>query len=241
MSPSPVDFSKIRALSFDLDDTLWPIRPVIERAEKTLQAWLVSEFPNTAEFFEHNNVLDLRTAVFSDFPNHYYDLTFLRKECIRRILKEGGYGEDGVEPAFSVFKHERDGVELFDDAVAFFEQHNREHLPCVALTNGNASLERTPLTDSFEFYLNAVAVKAPKPEPEMFEEALRRLEIEPHELLHIGDCIEADVGGASQLGIPSVWVNRMSRPWLSHFAKPGLVINNLNQLQPWLGSGDPTS
>jgi len=41
----------LRALSIDLDDTLWPIWPVIERAESALDIFLQENCPNTAKKF----------------------------------------------------------------------------------------------------------------------------------------------------------------------------------------------
>ena len=37
--------SRIHAITLDLDDTLWPIWPTIERAESALQAWLRQHAP----------------------------------------------------------------------------------------------------------------------------------------------------------------------------------------------------
>jgi FMN hydrolase / 5-amino-6-(5-phospho-D-ribitylamino)uracil phosphatase len=41
----------IKAISLDLDDTLWPILPVLERAEKALLDWLGEHAPMTAAMF----------------------------------------------------------------------------------------------------------------------------------------------------------------------------------------------
>ena len=38
----------IRAITLDLDDTLWPVLPTLLRAEETLAAWLASQAPATA-------------------------------------------------------------------------------------------------------------------------------------------------------------------------------------------------
>lgn len=40
-----------KAILFDLDDTLWPIAPVILQAEQTLHAWLQAHAPRVAERF----------------------------------------------------------------------------------------------------------------------------------------------------------------------------------------------
>ena len=41
----------IRAITFDLDDTLWPFAPIGERIETTLHAWFAEHSPRTAERF----------------------------------------------------------------------------------------------------------------------------------------------------------------------------------------------
>ena len=52
-----LDIQKIKAVSLDLDDTLWPIWPTIERAEAVLRAWLLREAPKTAALLVTPGVL----------------------------------------------------------------------------------------------------------------------------------------------------------------------------------------
>ena len=40
------------------------------------------------------------------------------------------------------------------------------------------------------------------------ERVLGDLDVGPHEAIHVGDSLKADVGGASALGIRTVWVTR---------------------------------
>jgi 2-haloacid dehalogenase len=51
------------------------------------------------------------------------------------------------------------------------------------------------------------ATRAYKPDRAMFSRALAALELEAHEVLHVGDSLTADVGGAHAAGIRAVWVN----------------------------------
>ena len=39
------DVARIRAITLDLDDTLWPVWPTIERAEGALAGWLAGSLP----------------------------------------------------------------------------------------------------------------------------------------------------------------------------------------------------
>ena len=43
-----LDLSRIRAITLDLDDTLWPVWPTIHRAEQVLSDWLMQHAPATA-------------------------------------------------------------------------------------------------------------------------------------------------------------------------------------------------
>lgn len=54
-------------------------------------------------------------------------------------------------------------------------------------------------------------VKSYKPNPELFQEALLRLNLDPIEVIHIGDSILSDVCGAQNVGIKAIWLNRHNK------------------------------
>lgn len=47
-----------------------------------------------------------------------------------------------------------------------------------------------------------------KPRAEIFEMALKKVNLQPDEVVHIGDSLSSDIKGASALGINTVWINR---------------------------------
>jgi len=47
-----------------------------------------------------------------------------------------------------------------------------------------------------------------KPRSEIFESVLGALDVAPADALHVGDSLKADVGGASKLGMRTVWITR---------------------------------
>ena len=63
----------------------------------------------------------------------------------------------------------------------------------------------------FEAIVPSAAVGIPKPGPEVFEEALRRLGVDPRHALHIGDRPEIDGVGATTAGISSTMIDRTGR------------------------------
>jgi 2-haloacid dehalogenase/putative hydrolase of the HAD superfamily len=77
-------------------------------------------------------------------------------------------------------------------------------------------------------------VRSYKPRPEIFLAALDRLGLTARDVLHVGDSLTSDVGGANALGIPVAWVNRHARPRPPH-ASIGYEITDLRDLLPTLG------
>ena len=50
--------------------------------------------------------------------------------------------------------------------------------------------------------------KSYKPDPEIFKTALSIFKLKQNEVFHIGDSLNADVMGAENCGIKSIWINR---------------------------------
>ncbi len=74
-----------------------------------------------------------------------------------------------------------------------------------------------------------------KPRREIFEEVIARLEVAPEEVLHVGDSLRADVGGAANAGLRSVWITRRIRDPQKRLAehegpKPDHAIEDLAEL-----------
>jgi putative hydrolase of the HAD superfamily len=69
-----------------------------------------------------------------------------------------------------------------------------------------ATLERLELLDLFDFVVVSYAVGYEKPHPSMFAEAIRRAEVEPARILHVGDSWESDIQPARELGMRTLWV-----------------------------------
>ena len=66
-----LDISRVRAISIDLDDTLWPILPIIQRAESALRQWLSTHAPQTSLLLAQEGVMPrIRQGVVADFGKH---------------------------------------------------------------------------------------------------------------------------------------------------------------------------
>jgi putative hydrolase of the HAD superfamily len=224
----------IRAISLDLDDTLWPIWPTIDRAEKVLHEWLVIHAPATAALYASPEALrEIRVLVGHQRPDLKHDLSALRRESIRLALTRAGDDPRLAEPAFDVFFDERQNVTLFPDArpaLAFLAAR----YPLVSLSNGNADLARVGLAPFFVGGVAALSFGVAKPDPRIFHAAAEVAGVQPHEVLHVGDDVLLDVLGARNAGMQTAWANRVEALW-PHDEEPDLEVASLSELCEALG------
>ena len=77
---------RVRAITLDLDDTLWPIEPVMLRAEQRLDAWLRAHCPPVADQYPIAAMRALRDEVAAANPDLAHDFTTQRLLCLRSAL-----------------------------------------------------------------------------------------------------------------------------------------------------------
>ena len=223
----------VRAISLDLDDTLWPFAPIGGRIEAALHEWFLEYSPATAERFPVVEMRALRERVFAEFPQHAHDLGLLRRLTIERALRESGDDPALAQAAYAIFFRERNRVDFYEDALDGLRRI-ATRMPVAALTNGNADLAAIGIAGHFRFQLGAREYGAGKPEPGIFLETCRRLGIEPHEVLHVGDHPEMDVAGAMRAGLRSCWIDRGEHAWPEQQPTADLHVRTLTELADWL-------
>jgi FMN hydrolase / 5-amino-6-(5-phospho-D-ribitylamino)uracil phosphatase len=224
-----LDTRKIKAVSIDLDDTLWPIWPTIERAEKALHDWLVQHAPMTAALFSSPGALrEIRGEMTAARPDLKHDMSALRRESIRLALYRAGENPLLAGAAFDVFFAERQRVTLFEDALPALEFLARR-FPVVALSNGNADLQRIGLGHYFRASVSAREFGVGKPDPRIFHAAAGAVDTRPEEMLHIGDDATLDALGALNAGMQAAWLNRSDALW-PHEQEPQLTLTHLGEL-----------
>ncbi|MGB5581512.1 MAG: HAD family hydrolase [Woeseia sp.] len=223
----------IHTITLDLDDTLWPIGPVIARAEQTLWGYLKDNYPRIAATWDSSKSAALRNAVIAEHPERSHDLRFLRRTVLARMAASCDYEPSMVDAAFAVFDEQRNNVELFPDAEAGLTRL-RKHYRLVALTNGNASLEKIGIRHLFDDVVTAVDAGAAKPAPQIFSLACARAGADPHEVLHVGDHPELDVDGARAAGMRTAWINRKGESWPAVLPNPDATVTDLLKLADWL-------
>lgn len=224
-----LDIARIKAISLDLDDTLWPIWPTIERAEKVLHEWLVVHAPMAAALFSSPSALrEIRDYMAANRPDLKNDLSAVRRESIRLALYRAGENPLMAEAAFEVFFAERQRVTLFEDAQPSLE-FLAGRFPLVTISNGNADVAQVGLGAYFRATISAREFGVGKPDPRIFHAAAGAVELEPEDILHVGDDATLDALGAINAGMQAAWVNRSDHLW-PHEQQPHVTLGSLTEL-----------
>jgi putative hydrolase of the HAD superfamily len=225
---------RIRALCFDLDNTLWDVWPVIRRAEQAMYDYLVQRYPKITAAHTVETMRAARERTAALYPQMQHDFTFLRLQTLRDHAREFGYLEAMAEEAFDVFIRARNEVELYADvlpALAVLKPRYR----LFTASNGNADLEKIGLAPYFERTLAARHVGALKPDPVMFHKVVEGTDLALHEVAYVGDDPHLDVEGARRAGMRAIWVNRTEAPWPESIEPPDWTIRTLTELVDGLG------
>ena len=225
----------IQVISFDLDETLWPLTGVIEHAEQAVFNYLRSLDPALAPYLNPEHFLTIKKQVFEASQHQGYSIDTMRRMAVTQLLKPFSYSEQEAkniaEQALTIFLQARHSVIPFADVLPTLVQlSTRYHL--IALTNGNANIFRLPLGHFFDGSLQAQTVGHAKPSKHFYQQAISLADVAPDQILHIGDHPRDDVHGAKLAGLRTIWLNRLQQNWPTEndWLEPDFRITNLSQL-----------
>src|SRR3990167_2880423 len=227
----------IQLITFDLDDTLWDVTPVMQDAEAALRNWL-ARYARRVGAVQVEAVGSIRPPLLQAEPMLKHRLSELRRRILFQALENAGYPHSDApvlaEAGFQVFLAARHQVELFAEVHPTLETlANRFQLGVI--TKGNADVRRLGLPDYFQFALCAEELGVGKPAPKPFQEALRRAGIAAEHAVHIGDHPSDDIAGAQAAGLRAIWFNPQGKAWEADNTPDG-QIRSLAELPALLHS-----
>ena len=228
MIPAPL------AITFDLDDTLWPVLPALERADVAVNEWLQQHYPQVAQRWSVAAMRELRTRVSAERPDLAHDFTSQRQLTLQRAFAACDIATAPIEALWDVYFAARNSVELFPDSLPALQRIGA-HWPLASLTNGNADLQLIGIHAHFACHVSARDTGMAKPDPRIFLAAAEQLGVAPTDILHVGDDPAMDVVGAHNAGLRAAWINRRGETWPAALgAAPELDLPNLGALADWL-------
>jgi HAD superfamily hydrolase (TIGR01509 family) len=221
----------IKVITFDLDDTLWAIIPVIEKANQRMLEWMQLHTPKFNQTYDNHGIDQLRDEVMTNNPHLMHDLSQIRVALIQLGLSRCGYdtADELAQQAFKVYFAARNDVELFAGTQTQLSALKQKY-QIGALTNGNADLAQVGIDHLFDFYFNSSQIGVSKPHPDFFARALEHTGFSAESFIHIGDHPEHDIAGAQAAGMRTIWMNPEQRAWPAGQAKACAEIQHLDQL-----------
>ena len=229
--------SGITAISFDVDGTLQDFDGLMRLSLRKILDELGRIDPDVARRLDVERMVAIRNEIHDRLLGRVTDLDAVREESMREALREAGRPDDalGSHLAKVYFRHRDEVRALFPDVRLALERLAPDYRLGL-LSNGNSRAKALGIDDlmSFEVFSQDHG-GIEKPDPRLFEIALREAGCEPRELLHVGDWLESDVVGALNVGAQAVLLSRNGAS-----PAPGDVpeIRSLAELPSLLRAGD---
>ena len=208
-----MDLAGIRGVLIDIDNTLYLYNCTHEKAVKTCY-----------NFFKQN-----KTAIsFDEFHAKYREK---RTEVKEKLKFQGGsrsrflafqslFEEMNVPQAFcEALKHEElywqnfmENMELSESVLNFLKQCDKKKIPVCVVSDMQAcfqvkKLQILGVNHLISYMVTSEEVGVEKPNPLIFETALKKLNLKAHEVIMIGDDEKKDIQGAQSIGIRSFKVD----------------------------------
>jgi len=204
---------KLKAVLFDLGGTLIEMLDVSEILQKLLEAKGILR--SIEEISKAVEVANKHMGGYKDLPN-------LREEFWIKwnteILKTLGTQRDQKILSAYIFESWWDyaQVRLYPEVRKVLQRLREKGLKLGVVTNALKSdadklLPQFGLTNAFDIVVVIDSVGKMKPDKDMFLQALKKLNVKPHEALFIGDRIEEDYNGAKNTGINALLIDRENK------------------------------
>ncbi|MDW2245139.1 HAD-IA family hydrolase, partial [Vibrio sp. 1287] len=204
---------------FDMDETLCGTSQADRAAGQKFAAWIQQTYPQVSDpqAFLQRYLQGVYKKLNAEFPQLVAllpDENAFRCGLIQTILAENGIHIDAeqAQQAQHYFDSARMGAFTFFPGVKEMLTDLRKHYKLVVITNGpifsqHPKLKATQMDEWVDHIIVGGEEPEEKPAASIFQKALNLVDVKPEEALHIGDSLAADIAGANNMGILSVWVN----------------------------------
>nr|WP_275138925.1 HAD family hydrolase [Vibrio parahaemolyticus] len=209
----------LKAIFFDMDETLCGTSQADKAAGQKFAAWIQQTYPQVSDpqSFLQRYLQGVYKKLNAEFPQLVAllpDENAFRCGLIQTILAEDGIhiNAEQAQQAQHYFDSARMGAFTFFPGVKEMLTDLRKHYKLVVITNGpifsqHPKLKATQMDEWVDHIIVGGEEPEEKPAASIFQKALNLVDIKPEEALHIGDSLAADIAGANNMGILSVWVN----------------------------------
>jgi 2-haloacid dehalogenase len=227
---------RYKAIFLDADDTLFDY----PRAERAALAACRREFRLRVEpealldaYRRHNRDL------WREFERGETDQVRLRVERFRRVAAELGLTGLPLDRVSAFYLEALSGQPMLLPGALGAVRALAKVFPLALVTNGIAAVQRrrfaaSPFIDHFRAVVISEEAGFAKPDPRIFEPALREIGTAADEVLYVGDSVTSDMAAARNAGMDFCWLNPGEDPAPDGYS-PAFVISSIRELPGLLG------
>lgn len=214
---------QIKAIIFDLDNTLLDRTCTFSRFTECFVSTYFQHLNSTQRIYDRIIHLD---------QDGYKD----KKELFTELLDELPWNKKPeLTELLDFYSREYVKKAVLMDQAREVLHHTRKNYKTGLITNGKTiiqygKIDQLGIRDDFDFIIVSEEVGMKKPDPRIFEMALKKLDLNSKECIYIGDHPINDIQGASKVGMETIWIT-VNQPWRENIeAKPLYQINKLSEL-----------
>lgn len=211
----PVIAAPVRAVLFDIDDTLVDLRSAMEIAVRAVSTEFVPELSDEGWAKIHWEFRVDPTGRYQAFLDGELSFVEQRIARARRAFASvgGALPEEHVAPWNAAYESEAmRRWAPYPEVLGALDTLDARGIPYGAVSNNVESYQRRKLDlcrlQRVSVLVGTDTVGAPKPDPAIFHEGARQLGSDPAHTLYVGDNLLIDAVGASAAGLPALWLNR---------------------------------
>jgi len=189
----------MRVIAFDLDDTLWETRPILDAAEQALFDWCCKRHARFEKLYTRGSFDALRVTHKQPGPMATQIYATRLKALNTAFLNCGATTQSAkqlAQEALEYFLVERQKVRPFKNAKTLLKILSKNYR-LVAATNGNADVFQTTLGEYMEAQFHAEVIGYAKPDPRFFTHLENALGVDKNACVLIGDSDKYDRAGAN--------------------------------------------
>lgn len=228
---------RIRYVWFDQDDTLYCYRDAMHRALDRCLAMIHERYASTRESLGRRELVEIRSEVSRRAEYAELDLIEARRVAFRETLLRYDCGDGGLDEALTAAYYDalQSNITPFPGTADCLRALSERYVLGI-LSNGMSLIEQLGIADYFEHRIYGLDLRIYKPDPAIYEHAMRLTGGGPEEHLLVGDNRICDVVAAREMGWATVWLNGDGGEWEISADPPELTIGTLCELPPLLES-----
>ena len=201
--------TRYKSVFFDADDTLFDY----PRAERAAMRACLGAFgiriglPVFVASYRRHNL-----ALWQAFERGETDQAALRVERFRRVAAEFALPDLPLDRMSTFYLDALSRQpHLYSGALTTVRTLAKKY-PLALVTNGIASVQRrrfgaSPITRYFRSVIISEELGIAKPDPRIFDPALREVGVEAADVLYVGDSVTSDMAAARNAGMDFCWLN----------------------------------